>query len=131
MSDVGSAENSVVNQAVARIPPWPPCEPARGDDGSRSHTVLFYEHLESSGEAEPDRRLALVTFDPRRNRDTHETLSPRGLPRLFANLCYKAETSALMVMVLREGRELITLSVAVRLSDASSLSILVHRNCKV
>ena len=139
MSETSSLENAAARRAAERVPPWPPLEPTGGDDDSRSLNVVFYEHRESSDEAERDRRLALVNFDPRQSRHAHETLSPRDPPSLFATISYAADTGALTVLVLREKHDLVTLSspgpsdtyVTVRLSHEASLSILVHRNCKV
>jgi hypothetical protein len=129
---------SVLDRASARIPPWPPQEPT-GDGGESRMAVVFYEHREADGETKGDEHLAVVTFDPRRSRDTHEHLSPRGVPPLFATIHYAADTGGLSIMLLQSERDLLTVSspgpadtyTTVRLSDETCLSILVHRNAKV
>ncbi|HWW00253.1 MAG TPA: hypothetical protein VNZ64_11200 [Candidatus Acidoferrum sp.] len=127
-----------MDRAAARIPPWPPQEPA-GDGGDFRIVVEFREEREAAGEAKGGERLAAVTFDPGRSRDTHEHLSPRGVPPLFATLSYGADTGALLIMVLQSERDLLTVCspgpadtyTTVRLSNETCLSIFVHRNCKV
>jgi len=137
MSETISLENAAARRAAARVPPWPPREPANGGDGSRYAVVVFHESSDSNEDG--DRQLAVVKFDPRRSQNAHEILSPRNLPSLVATISYSAETEAVQVIVLREERDLITLSspgpadtyIAVRLSHETTLSIFVHRNFKV
>jgi hypothetical protein len=139
MSETSSKEKAAARRAPAGVPPWPPREPTDGGDDSHCLAVLFFEHRESGDEAERNHRLAAVKFDPRRSRQTHETLSPRYTPSLFATISYFADTGAVVIMVLREKHDLVTLEspgpsdtyVTVRLSHETTLSILVHRKFKV
>jgi len=133
-----STKKSVMDRAAARIPPWPPQEPT-SDGGDFRIAVVFSEHREANGEAKGDERLAVVTFNPRQSRHKHEHLSPRGVPPLFATLYYASDTGGITIMVLQSERDLLTVSspgpadtyTTVRLSNETSLSILVHRNTKV
>ncbi len=138
MASEESKKTSVMDRAAARIPPWPPQEPA-GDGGDFRIAVVFVEHRETDGEAKGDERLAVVTFNPRQSRHTHERLSPHGVPPLLATLYYASDTGGLNIMLLQSERDLLTVSspgpadtyTTVRLSNETSLSILVHRNSKV
>ena len=139
MSDNDQKGSSIVDRAAARIPPWPPRDASGDGDDSRPRAVLFYEERESADDAEPNRRLALVTFDPSRTRHTHETLSPRDMPPLFATISYFCDKGSFSIIVLQEGRLLATISTpgpadtyfTVRLSRDTLLSILIHRHMKV
>src|ERR1044071_7464450 len=109
MTSEESTRKSALERAAARIPPWPPQEPT-GDGGDFRIGVVFFEHREADGEAKGDERLAVVTFNPRQSRHTHEHLSPHGVPPLFATLCYVSDTGGLTIMVLQSERDLLTVS---------------------
>src|SRR5690349_7430097 len=106
---------------------------AEGGDISRCIAVQFNEHRESGDEADRTHRLATIKFNPRRGRHAQETLSPRYSPSLFATISYYADTETILVMVLREKQDLVTLDsrgpsdayVTVRLSQETTLSILI------
>jgi hypothetical protein len=141
MSDERPEDLPKTQPAFARIPPWPPKKTARGlvdDEKPLSIAVMFTEHRQRPGKTESSERIADVTFDPRRSRLIHETLTLRDLPPLFVTASYTADTGAVTVMVLQSERELLSISSpgptdafsTFRLSSEVVISIIILRKCK-
>ena len=141
MSDERPEDFPKTQPAFARIPPWPPKKTARGladDERPHSIAVVFTEHRERPDKTESSERIADFSFDPRRSRLTHETLTLRDLPSLFVTASYTAESGAVSVMVLQSGRELLSISSpgptdafsTFRLSNDVVVSIIIHQKSK-
>ena len=100
--------------------------------------MVFTEHRERPDKTESSERIADFSFDPRRSRLTHETLTLRDLPSLFVTASYTAESGAVSVMVLQSGRELLSISSpgptdafsTFRLSNDVVVSIIIHQKSK-